>query len=158
VHSVKNHLGVLFFINNMTEIIKKKKILTDKIKNSANTAIAVADKYISSFTPDIFGKQKLNDKSEADFFALSETLHFFSEQIMDQANALLALEKKSESAESMNIRESARLVSEIPDLCVDPFLLSVYEEIKKDVADVGNIRRAASVFSAKLHNYITRIS
>jgi len=144
----------------MTEIIKKQKILTDKIKSSVNTAIAVADKYISSFKPDIFGKQKLNGEAEANFFAVTENLNSFSEQIMDHATDLLALENEcaSVNAESTKIHEIAICVSEIPELCVDPFLRSVYGEIKKDIADVGNIRRAAAVFFTKLNNYITRIS
>jgi hypothetical protein len=134
------------------------KVINEKAANAANNALNAAKKYVSLFRPDIFGKQKRSDNAEEDFFRMAEELKRESEIFFECAEAYLLLEEKLEAApESQDLHKKAVLLSEINDLCTEPFLKRIYSEALNPTVDVGKIKRSAEIFSVKLKNHMARI-
>jgi len=139
----------------MKEEIKNIK---EKAANAAKNALKASEKYVSLFHPDIFGRQRRSYTSEEDFFRMAGELKVCSEIFFECSEEYLFLEEKLETvAEYQNLHKNAILLSEINDLCVEPFLKDIYREALKDTVDVGKIKRSAETFSVKLKNYMTRI-
>ena len=136
---------------NVKEKIKK---IYSNAESASNSALSAVRKYISLFRPDIFGKQKQGNNAEENFFAMAEELKHASEIFFECAEECLLLENDTEDQE---LHKKAVLLSEINDLCIEPFLKEVYEEALKPTVDVGKIKRSADTLSVKLKNYMTRI-
>jgi len=141
---------------------KRIKAINEKAADAANGALKAAEKYVSLFRPDIFGRQMRSASAESDLFDMSEKLKCASETFFECAEACLLLEEELEAEPERNeerksLHQKAVLLSEINDLCIAPFLKDVYVEALKSTVDTGKIKRSAEVFSVKLKNYMTRI-
>ena len=157
----------------MNGIINRKNILIKALASKSQKIIIKANEYVSSFSPDIFGRQKPSDLDEENYFGLYREVSSVSDAFSDTALCLSRLEEEAKelysNGPSPNIRDlidsihkRSLLCSRAEEQCFSPYLKGVYEALGLDCEqradiNVGMIRNLTHGFSVNLKEFINNL-
>ncbi len=157
----------------MNDIIKKKNKLINNLFSESQRIIKKATEYVSSFSPDIFGRQRPRDCDEENYFRLYRSVSSVSDTFSDTALQLSHLEEEakelysnSPSAEIQDlitaIHKCSLLCSFAKEQCFTPYLNGIYEALGLDSehrtdVNVGVIRNLTHGFSVNLKEFINNL-
>ena len=154
-------------MNNITE---KKNILINTLFSESQRIIKAANKYVSSFSPDIFGRQTPKDCDGENYFKLYREV---SSVVSDFSVAAVTMLKLAEDAKRLAVTnlsdELTDLIAELyrcsllcsvaDEQCFSPYLCGIYETLgldseKRTDINVGVIRNQTHGFSVNLNEFI----
>ena len=157
----------------MNGIINRKNILIKALASKSQKIIIKANEYVSSFSPDIFGRQKPSDLDEENYFELYREVSSVSDEFSDTALCLSRLEEEAKelysNGPSPNIRDLIALIhrnsllcSLAEEQCFSPYLKGVYEALGLDCEqradiNVGMIRNLTHGFSVNIKEFINNL-
>ncbi len=157
----------------MNDLIEKKNILINTLFFESQRIIKETNEYVSSFSPDIFGRQNPQSCDEENYFKLYRTVSLVSDIFSDASIKLLEL---TETAKDLSVHSPAPelnafiaetnqhslLCSVANEQCFSPYLCGIYNALGLDLEkraeiNVGVIRNLTHGFSVNLNEFIHKL-